>query len=283
MMLWPYLLGYINSIDRKEVKIMKKILLMLITILVLIPMTVFASEKEKYTSKNLEEVLKEEDIDADLKKYEENDEQITIYLFRGHGCAYCKKFLSFISSIVDDYGKYFKIESYEVWQDADNVKLFDSVATFLDKQAQGVPYIVIGDKVFTGFTDSYGDEIKKEIKKQYDSKDRYDVLKEMDKKEKREKFAAVFSNFIIGFNIFLTVGAITILIVLGRKNNKLLIEKIERLESKVDLLEKDIADSKNKTEKKVAKTKTVKETKKTEKASSIKKKKGETKKNEKSN
>lgn len=264
----------------------KKLLLILMTILVLVPINTFAKEDNKYTSKDLKEVLKEEEIDADLKKYKENDKQITIYLFRGHGCGYCKKFLSFLSSIVDDYGKYFKLEAYEVWQDTNNGELFDSVATFLDKPSQGVPYIVIGDKVFAGFADSYQDEIKKEIKKLYDSKDRYDVLEEIEKKEKNDKFFSVLPYIIMGFNMVLTVSSVIVLVIIGKKKNKVLKEKMEKLEKQVNLLEKNQNDNKeefNKKDIEDKKNKTEKDIKPVKKTNSTKKKKGETKNNEKNN
>ena len=48
------------------------------------------------------------------------------------------------------------------------------------KSASGVPYIIIGDKLFGEFRESTdGDAIKSKIKELYEFKDRYDVLEEM--------------------------------------------------------------------------------------------------------
>ena len=122
---------------------MKKVFLaILISVLCFIPFSVNAEEKE-YKTLNLDEALKEEAIDHDFSNYKETDDQAIIYLFRGKGCAYCKKFLTYLNSIVDDYGKYFKVVSYEVWYDNDNAELMEKVGNLLGQKAEGVPYIVI--------------------------------------------------------------------------------------------------------------------------------------------
>ena len=76
---------------------MKKVFLaILISVLCFIPFSVNAEEKE-YKTLNLDEALKEEAIDHDFSNYKETDDQAIIYLFRGKGCAYCKKFLTYLN------------------------------------------------------------------------------------------------------------------------------------------------------------------------------------------
>ena len=108
-------------------------------------------------------------------------DQAIIYMFRGKGCGYCKKFLTFLSSISKEYGKYFKLVSYEVWYEENNHTLMQTVASYLNKEAGGVPFIVIGDKVFEGYAEIYDEDIKSAIMNLYDTKksDRYDVLKKI--------------------------------------------------------------------------------------------------------
>lgn len=118
---------------------------------------------------------------------EKNDEKkATIYMFRGQGCAYCRKFLNFLNSISEEYGKYFELVSFEVWNDADNKELMDKVASVTGVEAGGVPYIIIGDRVFGGYAESYDDAIKAKIKEQYEDPS-YDVFEELKKKESEEK------------------------------------------------------------------------------------------------
>ena len=161
----------------------KKLLLFVAMCLLVLPITTKAISIDKYNTLNLKEALKEEEIDEAFKNYKETDKQVTIYLFRGKGCAFCRAFLTFLNSITDEYGKYFKVVSFEVWNDAENSALLSSVAAFMDKKLEGVPFIVIGDKVFDGYTESYDEDIKNTIKELYNSNDRYDVFAQMTDKD----------------------------------------------------------------------------------------------------
>lgn len=208
---------------------MKKILLLImISLLCFIPVSVNAQEKG-YSSLNLDEALTEEGIDHDFSNYQENNDQAIIYLFRGKGCGYCKKFLTFLNSIVDDYGKYFKVVSYEVWYDQENASLLTKVSNYLGTSAEGVPYIVIGDKVFPGYASSYDEDIKDAIKKQYDSKNEYDVMKKISvdsnsnsKTEvKNTKNNSILSVILISiFASIFVIGAIVIIVIFNLKDKK---------------------------------------------------------------
>lgn len=212
---------------------MKKVLLaILISILCFIPFSVNAEEKE-YKTLNLDEALKEEEIEHDFSNYKETDDQAIIYLFRGKGCAYCKKFLTYLNSIVDDYGKYFKVVSYEVWNDTDNAALMEKVGNLLGKRVEGVPFIVIGDKVFTGYTESYNNEIKEAIKKQYDSKNEYDVMKKLAESSDNEEAVSNKSSdttaLIIIVNLFFTAVATVIIVLFNNKNKLEILDKLDEM------------------------------------------------------
>ena len=141
----------------------KKIAIIVLMLLsIIIPVKAFA--KEQYKTLNLEETLAEEGIEKKFSNYKETDDQITIYMFRGKGCAYCKKFLEFLNGITEEYGKYFKLVSFESWYNDENSNLLTDISTFMGEPASGVPYIIIGDKVFGGYTDSYDESIKAAIK-----------------------------------------------------------------------------------------------------------------------
>lgn len=208
---------------------MKKfLLLIMISLLCFIPVSVNAQEKG-YSSLNLDEALTEEGIDHDFSNYQENNDQAIIYLFRGKGCGYCKKFLTFLNSIVDDYGKYFKVVSYEVWYDQENASLLTKVSNYLGTSAEGVPYIVIGDKVFPGYASSYDEDIKDAIKKQYDSKNEYDVMEKLSvdsnsnsKTEvKNTKNNSTLSVILISiFASIFVIGAIVIIVIFNLKDKK---------------------------------------------------------------
>lgn len=180
---------------------MKKLIIVLVMVLGLaLPMYAKAEVK----SLNLKEALQEEKIELDkaFDDYKENDDQAIVYLFRGNGCGYCRAFLTFLNSIVGEYGKYFKVVSYEVWYNEENAALLDTVSKYLNNPAQGVPYIVIGDKVFAGYAESYNEDIKSAIKTLYDTKkdDRYDVFKEIEEnpnKEDRTTIKTITKNIVL--------------------------------------------------------------------------------------
>lgn len=179
---------------------MKKNIVKVIALLMLVvfPLNVLAEEK-KYEIDNLDEVLTNEGIEHDLAGYMETDNQATIYLFYGHGCSYCGRFLTFINSIVDEYGDYFKVEAYETWNNTDNAALMKKAAKTLNTSADGVPFIVIGDKTFNGYAEDYNEDIKTAIMDLYNSEDRYDVMDHIDEKSNDGVIVAViFGVLIIG-------------------------------------------------------------------------------------
>ena len=192
---------------------MKKLFTVLLIMVMVMPTFVFAKTNkyiEKYKTMNLKETLKDEGITLENKSYKENDKQVTIYLFRGKGCPHCEDFLNFLNSISTDYGKYFKLVSFEVWYDKTNSELLNNIGDFLGKDIAGVPFIIIGDKTYAGYAETYDEEIKDAIKTLYkqDVKKRYDVFKEMDKKENGGSnkniiwnftFDLLFAGIIIGY------------------------------------------------------------------------------------
>jgi glutaredoxin len=121
---------------------------------------------------------------VDLSNYKESNDKINVYVFRGTTCSYCLKAIAYFSSIVGEYGKYFNLVTYEVWNNSDNDGLMNKVADLLAENVTGVPYIVIGNKSFKGYSETMNADIEAQIKKEYESKNRYDVLTELSKGEK---------------------------------------------------------------------------------------------------
>ena len=156
---------------------MKKlnILILVVMTLVLLPLGVSAKDG-KAVSETLADAAKQEEITFNHSDYKASSSKAKVYLFRGHGCGYCHKLLTFLETIINDYGKYFDVVSYEVWYDTDNYTLMRQVAQTFGDSADGVPYLVIGDKTFIGYSNTYDDSIKKAIKELYNSKDRYNVM-----------------------------------------------------------------------------------------------------------
>lgn len=204
----------------------KKIAIIALMLLsVIIPVKAFA--KEQYKTLNLEETLAEEGIEKKFTDYKETDDQVIIYLFRGKGCAYCRKFLEFLNGITDEYGKYFKLVSFESWYNEENSNLLGEISTFMGEQASGVPYIIIGDKVFGGYTESYDESIKNAIKTLYDSKDRYDVFEEYEYSKKWDKILNPSNFTVIIWTICLVAVSTVVIVLTNRCNTKKIVVAIE--------------------------------------------------------
>ncbi len=83
----------------------------------------------------------------------EASNQVNAYLFYGKGCPHCAKEITFINSIEDKYPE-LSVMGFEVYYERDNSALMQKVAETLGAEAGGVPFLVIGDKYFVGFSET---------------------------------------------------------------------------------------------------------------------------------
>ena len=130
----------------------------------------YDGENVNTTTKNINHDVK---IDATLDNVTYDKNKVNIYFFWGDGCPHCEEGFKFLDSISDEYGKYFKLNKFEVWKNEDNAKLMEQFASKMGDEISGVPYIVIGERTFKGFSEKHKESIKTAIKEQY--KDSYDV------------------------------------------------------------------------------------------------------------
>lgn len=112
-------------------------------------------------------------IDAKLDNIKYNKDKINIYFFWGDGCPHCEKEFEFFDSIEDEYGDYFVLNTFEVWHNKENEKLLNQFANAMGDEVSGVPYTIIGEKTFSGFSETYEKDILDAIKNQYQNS--YDV------------------------------------------------------------------------------------------------------------
>ena len=92
---------------------------------------------------------------------------IHVIVFHGATCPHCQEAFEWFDSIEDEYGQYFDLEKYEVWNDQENSELMSKVANYLGEEAEGVPYIIIGTKTFSGFAESMSEDIINAIMAEY--------------------------------------------------------------------------------------------------------------------
>ncbi len=111
---------------------MKKILLIIITILLFIPMVCNANTNQ--------------------------NELIEVYLFYSSSCGHCKAAKEFLKEYQSEK-QTIHINYYEVTRNKRNAKTFENVQEVLDHPSMNVPYIVIGGEIIIG----YGENTDKEI------------------------------------------------------------------------------------------------------------------------
>ncbi len=118
----------------------------------------------------------------------EESKEVKVYFFRGEGCSHCAEAEAWFQSIEEEYGSYFQVIDYETLYNRENSKLMQRVAKARGEKAEGVPYIIIGNQSWNGFTESYGSEMIERIKSEFekDVKDRYDIIKLLPEMEKEK-------------------------------------------------------------------------------------------------
>ena len=106
----------------------------------------------------------------------------------------------------------------------------NTVGSTLGKQVSGVPFIVIGDKSFGGYSEEYDDEIKDTIKKLYKTKkeDRYDVMNELDSNNSNGDSSVSFG--LIAFNVIFTLACSFAVLMYDRSKRNELEERLSKLE-----------------------------------------------------
>ena len=201
--------------------------------LALLPLSTYAKKYyDDYKTMGFKETLASEKIEIADTTYsddKEDDKVAVIYLFRGQGCKFCRAFLEYLNSISKDYGKYFKVVSFEVWYDSKNNELFNKVAALngADLTKLGVPYYVIGNEVFSGYREDYNENIKKAIMNQYQNHDG-DVFEKL---EKSEKPKSETSSIAMIFWIFLFVAFGTFVsCMVSAKNTEKVMKKLNEIQ-----------------------------------------------------
>ena len=207
----------------------KRLILFSILFLMILPSIVLAKTKVL----NLKETLASESINANLSNYKETSDQVTIYLFRGNGCEHCENFLNYLSSIIDNYGKYFKLRSYEVWNNDDNQELMNKVGEYFNYDVTskefGVPFIIIGEETFSGFTDSKKTTILNAITEEYNANSKFDILEELGITENNGNGNCNNTNVIIWLVVLIVVST-TIIVFVNVRANKKINERLENIE-----------------------------------------------------
>ena len=86
-----------------------------------------------------------------------NDEEIVIDFFYGVTCPHCAAEKVFLDDLQNRYPDV-TINAYEVFENKDNLVLLKKKAKELGVEVNGVPFLVIGDQYFIGYSEGYTDQ-----------------------------------------------------------------------------------------------------------------------------
>ncbi len=164
-------------------------------------------------------MVRAEGEDGDSTTGEIERSKINVYMFRGEGCGFCASALSFFDSIEEEYGKYYNLVTYEVWNDADNALLMEEVADYLGVTIKGVPFIIVGGQTYPGFQESWGEDIKSDIVEEYNKNDdeRTDIIADLQNGATKDKSST--SDIVISVVSILVIGGIVAFVLFARKGN----------------------------------------------------------------
>ena len=113
---------------------MKKLKFLILTILLLLPISISAKEK------------------------------VNLYLFHSETCMHCQAEIKYLKELEKEYDN-LKIHLYEVDSHKDNAEKMIKVKETLKIDSPNVPFTVIGNYYYIGFSDGIGDGIKELVEK----------------------------------------------------------------------------------------------------------------------
>lgn len=94
----------------------------------------------------------------------QENNSVNIYFFRGEGCPHCGKEEVFLKELKNKYQNV-SVYDFEVWYNSKNRDLLSKVGDKLNANISGVPFTVIGDKTFIGFSEGLtSTEIENQVK-----------------------------------------------------------------------------------------------------------------------
>ena len=130
-------------------------------------------EEEPYVEVEVEDNT-EEDIE------DPTGEKFNMYLFWGDGCVHCHNLKIFLNDLEPKYKDMFELYAFEVWGNPDNQTLMGRFAKTMGDSPRGVPYLVVGDKSFNGFSEKMEEDIIQAIIDEFKSDVKHDVFKNLE-------------------------------------------------------------------------------------------------------
>ncbi|MDD6878972.1 MAG: hypothetical protein PUD59_01930 [bacterium] len=103
-----------------------------------------------------------EDLVYKVVDKEIEEGKVNLYLFHRESCPHCKSEIEFLDSIKEKYDN-LNIYIFEVSKNKENYEYLQSIKTIFNDTSNSVPFTVIGDKYFVGYSEFVGDKIENTI------------------------------------------------------------------------------------------------------------------------
>ena len=184
------------------------------TLLILSTFFFIGVANAEVVTETLKEACDAEELTCDFEEKEPSEDLPNVYIFRGNGCGYCERLLTFLGTIAEEYQDKVNFVVYEVADNTDNWDLYEKVGAKFGDEVSGYPYMVIGTKVFNGYASSDDEEIIETIEEYAAEENPYDVVAEVEsgnlgevKIETESNATAIVLVFIFGVVIVLILFA----------------------------------------------------------------------------
>ena len=179
------------------------------TLLILSSFFFIGVANAEVVTETLKEACDAEELTCDFEEKEPSEDLPNIYIFRGNGCGYCERLLTFLGTIAEEYQDKVNFVVYEVADNTDNWDLYEKVGAKFGDEVSGYPYMVIGTKVLNGYASSDDEEIIETIEEYAAEENPYDVVAEVESgnldevKTEEESSSGIVLAFIFGVVIVL--------------------------------------------------------------------------------
>jgi len=80
-------------------------------------------------------------------------DELDIYFFWGDGCPHCAKEEIYLDKLEQQYPQ-IRVHDFEIYNNRSNALLLQKVGRELGARVEGIPFTIIGDKSFVGFSES---------------------------------------------------------------------------------------------------------------------------------
>lgn len=100
-------------------------------------------------------------VDAQAQALDEKN-TVNLYLFWGNGCPHCAHAKAALEPYVRKHN-YISYKTFEVYYSPSNQTKMQAVGAALKLDASGIPFIIVGNKPYVGFSDSTGEAIKERL------------------------------------------------------------------------------------------------------------------------